>query len=286
MVMRPLCLISPRLSAITATKGVAKECRALRNQENKNRKSTRRIVPVETLVSSALVSYDGLEGYDWSDQAEYGPTNFALMPYSFTSSKSEIDDKYKKCLGYNAVLPPSTRNFLPLKPDLSGLQEFMNESIVSEPIAKKPRVETNDAKASADKPKVIRKNFSPLLIKDWISDSKDEVESKPKIEKKTIKSCFAKIEFVKSKEQVKSPRKTTVKQVKKPMQHTHRPRGNQRNQNNMMSQRLGTNFEMYNKACYEWIVLKICKNQQNSDNIYTRSEATKKSQIKKQFFIK
>ncbi|GJT89338.1 putative ribonuclease H-like domain-containing protein, partial [Tanacetum coccineum] len=53
----------------------------------------------------------------------------------------------------------------------------------------------------ADKPKVVRKNFGPPLIKDWISDSEDKAELKPKIEKKTVKLSFAKIEFVKSKEQ-------------------------------------------------------------------------------------
>ncbi|GJX69023.1 reverse transcriptase domain-containing protein, partial [Tanacetum coccineum] len=49
----------------------ARECRAPRNQENKNRKNTRRVVPVETTTSKALVSYDGF-GYDWSDQGEEG----------------------------------------------------------------------------------------------------------------------------------------------------------------------------------------------------------------------
>ncbi|GJZ81443.1 proline-rich receptor-like protein kinase PERK9 [Tanacetum coccineum] len=48
----------------------ARECRALRNQDNKNKESSRRIVPVETSTSTALVSCDGLGGYDWSDQAE------------------------------------------------------------------------------------------------------------------------------------------------------------------------------------------------------------------------
>ncbi|GJQ91431.1 hypothetical protein Tco_0002570 [Tanacetum coccineum] len=47
------------------------------NQENKNRENTRRVVPVETTTSNALVSCDG-SGYDWSDQAEEGPTNFAI----------------------------------------------------------------------------------------------------------------------------------------------------------------------------------------------------------------
>ncbi|GJR00063.1 retrovirus-related pol polyprotein from transposon TNT 1-94 [Tanacetum coccineum] len=262
-----------------------RECRALRNQENRNRENTRRVMPVETTTSNALVSCDG-SGYDWSDQAEEGSTNFALMAYSSTSSNSEVstdlncsssclenvkilkeqneqllkdlrtsklnDIAYKTGLGYNVVPPHYTRNFMPPKPNLSfsGLEEFMNEPIVSEPTVKKPVVETSEAKGSADKPKVVMKNFGPPLIEDCISDSEDEAESKPKIEKKTVKPSFAKIEFVKSKEQVKSPRKTTVKQGDQNRLNTHSPRGNQRNWNYMMSQRLGSNFEMINKACY------------------------------------
>ncbi|GJS62321.1 ribonuclease H-like domain-containing protein [Tanacetum coccineum] len=67
----------------------ARECRAPKNQENRNRENTRRVVPVEITTSNALVSCDG-SGYDWSDQAKKGPTNFALMAYSSTSSNSEV----------------------------------------------------------------------------------------------------------------------------------------------------------------------------------------------------
>ncbi|GJW78978.1 ribonuclease H-like domain-containing protein [Tanacetum coccineum] len=67
----------------------ARECRALRNQENRNKENTRRVVPVEKTTSNALISCDGA-GYDWSDQAEEGPTNFALMAYTSTSSNSEV----------------------------------------------------------------------------------------------------------------------------------------------------------------------------------------------------
>ncbi|GJW49240.1 hypothetical protein Tco_0090591 [Tanacetum coccineum] len=42
----------------------ARECRAPRNQDNKNKKSSRRSVPMETSTSTALVSCDGLGGYD------------------------------------------------------------------------------------------------------------------------------------------------------------------------------------------------------------------------------
>ncbi|GKB56783.1 hypothetical protein Tco_0912969 [Tanacetum coccineum] len=59
------------------------------NQENKNRENTRRVVPVETTTSNALVSCD-VSGYDWRDQAEEGPTNFPLMAYSSTSCNSEV----------------------------------------------------------------------------------------------------------------------------------------------------------------------------------------------------
>ncbi|GKF23702.1 hypothetical protein Tco_0076024, partial [Tanacetum coccineum] len=61
---------------------------APKNQENRNRENTRRVVPVKTTTSNALVSCDG-SGYDWSDQAEEGPTNFALMAYSSVSSNSK-----------------------------------------------------------------------------------------------------------------------------------------------------------------------------------------------------
>ncbi|GJY28851.1 ribonuclease H-like domain-containing protein [Tanacetum coccineum] len=71
----------------------ARECRASRNQDNKNREPTRRTVSVEETTSNALVSqYDGFS-YDWSDQAEEGPTNFPLMAYSLTSSSSSINSE-------------------------------------------------------------------------------------------------------------------------------------------------------------------------------------------------
>ncbi|GKC13776.1 plastid delta12-fatty acid acetylenase, partial [Tanacetum coccineum] len=40
----------------------SRECSALKNQENKNREITRRVVPVETTTSNSLVSCDG-SGY-------------------------------------------------------------------------------------------------------------------------------------------------------------------------------------------------------------------------------
>ncbi|GKA04697.1 ribonuclease H-like domain-containing protein [Tanacetum coccineum] len=79
----------------------ARKCRAPR--ENKNIEPVRRNVTVETTETKALVAQDGL-GYDWSDQAEEGPTNFALMAYtssgssSSSSSDSEVSTCSKACL--------------------------------------------------------------------------------------------------------------------------------------------------------------------------------------------
>ncbi|GJR67097.1 hypothetical protein Tco_0013162 [Tanacetum coccineum] len=243
---------------------------------------------------------------DWSDQVEEGPTNFALITYSSTSSNSEVStdlncsssclenvkilkeqneqllkdirtskinaityktglesvearllvykknesvyeedirllkheiylkeivDKCKTGLGYSAIPPPYTGNFMPPKPNFSfsSLEEFVNEPIVSETIVKKPLVETSEAKASANKPKVVRMNNGAPIIEDWVSDSEEEDVPQANKEKKIVKSSFAKIEFVKAKEQVKSPRKTIVKQGNQNRLNTHSPRGNQRN---------------------------------------------------------
>nr|GEV37723.1 hypothetical protein [Tanacetum cinerariifolium] len=121
-----------------------KECKAPRNQDNKHKESSRRSVPVEASASTALVSCDGLGGYDWSDQAEEGP-NYEFM--AFSSSNSKIVDNYKKELcyeNYNAVPPPYIGNFMPPTPYLSytGLDEFVNKPVVENYKAKSSEEET------------------------------------------------------------------------------------------------------------------------------------------------
>ncbi|GKA88206.1 ribonuclease H-like domain-containing protein, partial [Tanacetum coccineum] len=70
-----------------------RECRAPRNQDSRNMEPTKKTVPIEETTLNALVSqYNGF-GYEWSDQAEEGPTNFALMAYSLTSSTSSTNSE-------------------------------------------------------------------------------------------------------------------------------------------------------------------------------------------------
>ncbi|GKA04972.1 ribonuclease H-like domain-containing protein [Tanacetum coccineum] len=73
-----------------------RECRAPR--ENRNIEHVRRNVTVETTETKDLVAQDRL-GYDWSDQAEEGPTNFALMAYTSlgSSSSSSSDSEVSTC---------------------------------------------------------------------------------------------------------------------------------------------------------------------------------------------
>ncbi|GJR11464.1 putative ribonuclease H-like domain-containing protein [Tanacetum coccineum] len=178
----------------------ARKCRALRNQDNKNKESSRRSVHVEISTSTALVSYDGLGGYDWNKFDHASKSLNKLI-------ESQIVDNSKKGLGYenyNAVPPPYTGNFMPPTPDLSfiGLDEFVNE----------PVVENYKAMSSKEERKVVRKNDDALIIEEWVSDDEEEDVSQPKTKKKTVRPGIVKKEFVKSKQQEKTARKI-VKQV-------------------------------------------------------------------------
>ncbi|GJT93770.1 putative ribonuclease H-like domain-containing protein [Tanacetum coccineum] len=83
---------------------------------------------------------------------------------------SQIMDKCKTGLGYNAVPPPYTGNFMPPKSDLvyPSLDDFVdvNES-VSESVVEKPTIETNE-------PETSRKENGAPIIEDWVSDSDEE----------------------------------------------------------------------------------------------------------------
>nr|GEX24759.1 hypothetical protein [Tanacetum cinerariifolium] len=170
-------------------------------------RSLRRSVPVETSTPIALVSCDGLGGYDWSDQAEEGP-NYALMAFLFSSSDSKVSNDstcLKSCLETVKLLkskndqllkdlkkfelmvlvaPPHTRNFMPPTSDLSFT--VLNE------IVSKPVVENCKAKTSEEEPKVVRKNDDAPIIEEWVSDNEEEDVSQPKIEKKIVRPSIVK----------------------------------------------------------------------------------------------
>nr|GEW95160.1 retrovirus-related Pol polyprotein from transposon TNT 1-94 [Tanacetum cinerariifolium] len=257
---------------------LARECRAPRSQDTKHKESTRRTVHVETPASTTLVSCDGLGGYDWSDQAEEDLKTSELMVLGYKTGLESVEERHKffktnesvyledimvlkveiqmkdiaiKELMRKLELAQKEKDNIQLTVDKlenvskslnklkDGLDEFANKLVV----------ENSEADSSQEKPKEVRKNTDALIIEKWVSDNEDEEIIQPKFEQKIVKTSIAKIEFVKAKQPEKKARKI-VKQIKNSGQNTHRPRGNQRNWNNMMSQRLGSNFEMLNKACY------------------------------------
>ncbi|GJS04983.1 ribonuclease H-like domain-containing protein [Tanacetum coccineum] len=268
----------------------ARECRAPRNQENRGKEINRRTVTVETHTENALVAQDGIGGYDWSYQAkEEHPTNFALMATQHLQevSSSQVVDKFKTGLGYNAasftaaspavesfvnssemlenqeynksksdkgyhaVPPPYIRNFILFKPDLTFMDEIVESENLDVTTVVTPSnvktVESNHESANvksngdAVEPKTVRKNsFRPPVIEDWNSDDESEVEIIPKVKRS---SSTEKIKFVKF-------ARETVEKEETFKQNKHYPRGNQRNWNNLMSQKLGSDFKMINKACF------------------------------------
>ncbi|GKD64362.1 putative ribonuclease H-like domain-containing protein, partial [Tanacetum coccineum] len=151
-------------------------------------------------------------------------------------------DKCKTRLGYNAVPPPYTGNFMPPKPDLvyPSLDDFVdvNES-VSESVVEKPTVETNE-------PKTARKENGAPIIENWVSESEEQDE--PKF--KTFKPNFTKIEFVKPKTNRKPVEQIRQATYSPSFSPSRSPRGNKRNWNQQMSQKLGSDFEIFNKACH------------------------------------
>ncbi|GJU10444.1 putative ribonuclease H-like domain-containing protein [Tanacetum coccineum] len=158
----------------------ARECKALK--ENRNREPVRRNVIVETTETKALVAQDGL-GYDWSDQAEERPTNFALMAYtslgssSSSSSDFEVSTCSKSCLKsyetlkehYDNLTKDFNKSQLNVGVYKAGLESVearldvykKNESL--ERNLKKAEKERDDLKLTLEKFGNSSKNLSKLL---------------------------------------------------------------------------------------------------------------------------
>ncbi|GJT52091.1 putative ribonuclease H-like domain-containing protein [Tanacetum coccineum] len=107
---------------------------------------------------------------------------------------------------------------------------------VSETITSVSKVETSNSKTSNDKvemPKIETVRMSEPIIEEWESNSEDdEIVVKPKEVTKTVKPSFEKIEFV-------NTRNETIRQAENPRKNNKSPRGNKRNWNGIVTQKLG-----------------------------------------------
>ncbi|GJT09792.1 ribonuclease H-like domain-containing protein [Tanacetum coccineum] len=160
----------------------------------------------------------------------------ATAASSVVESFVNLTDKSGSDNGYHSVPPPLTGNFIPRKPDLTFVDEIVKSenldvtTVVSPSNAK--TVENKGVSNTVESNVVRMNNTSAPIIKDWNFDNESEIDY-------TVRPNTEKIESVK-----------TVRETDAPKQNKQYPRGNQRNWNNLMSQRLGSDFKMTNKACY------------------------------------
>nr|GEU40286.1 hypothetical protein [Tanacetum cinerariifolium] len=243
--------------------------RVPRNQENRtrNQETTRRTINVEDASSKTMVAIDGAN-FHWSYMADdEAPTNMAFMAFSdsknecllneniavlkrdilikdseiavlksklekISKEKDDIEIKIKKFenasqsldkligsqvtnkskrgvgyVSYNVVPPPRTGRFSPPRIDLfhTGLPEFAEPSVES---------------------------YGSLRT----GSQKERNESPPEIDRNTVKPSVDKVEVDIPKQNDK-PARRPVKYAE--MYRTQRPRGNQRNWNNLKSHQLG-----------------------------------------------
>ncbi|GKF14616.1 hypothetical protein Tco_0056078, partial [Tanacetum coccineum] len=92
------------------------------------------------------------------------------------------------------------------------------------------------------------KNSDNSLVKEQVlKDTSIFVKSSLNVDKETVFPVDKKVEFVKPKNH-ENPVKMSVRYAE--MYRSHSPRGNQRNWNGQKSNQLGSDFVMYNQACF------------------------------------
>ncbi|GJT19351.1 hypothetical protein Tco_0878057 [Tanacetum coccineum] len=223
-------------------------CRAPR--ENRNREPVRRNVTVETTDAKALVAQDGF-GYDWSDQAKEGPTNFVLMAYTYSSSSSsdteilkldimlrdnaltELRKKFEKAKKERDDLKLTLEKFENSSKNLSKLLDsqvsdkfktgvgYDSQVFDSQVFDSQMNDKYKSGKGYHAVPPPYIGNFMPpkpdLVLADKddyvFSESISDSENENEIEFKSRqrKPSNAKVKFVKSNEHVKSPRESVKK---------------------------------------------------------------------------
>ncbi|GJU02031.1 ribonuclease H-like domain-containing protein [Tanacetum coccineum] len=147
-----------------------------------------------------------------------------------------LTDKSGSDKGYQSVPPPMLGKFIPRKPDLTFIDEIVERENLDLTTVVTPcndKTVENKGVSNIVESNVVRiNNTSAPIIEDWNSNDESKIDY-------TVRPSTKKIKSVK-----------TTRESDDPKQNKHHPRGNQRNWNNLMSQRLGSDFKMTNKACY------------------------------------
>ncbi|GKC22076.1 hypothetical protein Tco_1024226 [Tanacetum coccineum] len=142
-------------------------------------------------VVNALVAQDGLGDYDWSNDFEVEPVNYAMMAISSSSSSSSSDSEIvlhdKKDWGLHTMDYMSNKSETDRRTVeliFEGLDEydFRNKMIESKTTETNKTVGTTN-EATIVKPKSINETFmsklkinkDEVIIEDWTSDDEDNV---------------------------------------------------------------------------------------------------------------
>ncbi|GKB98062.1 ribonuclease H-like domain-containing protein [Tanacetum coccineum] len=189
----------------------ARECRAPRNQDNKNKESSRRSVPVEISTSTALVSCDGLEVFNDSicsksclktieslksqnDQLLKDLKKYELIVLGYKTGLKSVEEKLKVYKANESIylqdinglkfeihlgeitIRELRKKLEILQKEKDGIQlnvdKFKHAS--KNEFVNEPVVENCKAMSSKEKPKVVSKNDDALIIEEWVSDDEEE----------------------------------------------------------------------------------------------------------------
>ncbi|GJU90664.1 hypothetical protein Tco_1303087 [Tanacetum coccineum] len=148
------------------------------------------------------------------------------MAYTSSGSSYSSDSESRSDKGYHSVPPPLTGNFIPRKPDLTFIDEIVeseNLDVTTVVTPSNDKTIKNTSVSNTVESNAVRMNkIGAPIIEDWNSNDESEIDY-------TVRPSTEKIKYVK-----------TVRETDAPKQNKHHPRGNQRNWNNLMSQRLGS----------------------------------------------
>ncbi|GJS76479.1 hypothetical protein Tco_0726360 [Tanacetum coccineum] len=167
----------------------AREYRALRNQDNKYKESSRRRVPMEISTSTALVSCDGLEVSNDSNCSKscmetvklLKSQNDQLLRDLEKSSLMILGEKTIRELRKNLEKIPKEKDSIQFNVDKfenasKSLDKLIECQIVDnckkDEFVNKPVVENK--KSNEEVSKVVRKNDDAPIIEEWVSDSEEE----------------------------------------------------------------------------------------------------------------
>ncbi|GJW01010.1 ribonuclease H-like domain-containing protein [Tanacetum coccineum] len=152
------------------------------------------------LVSYKAVKFKTGLGYNAASSTAATPAVESFV----NSFEMLVNQEYKKSKsdkGYHAVPPPFIGNFIPRKPDLTFMDEIVENENMDVTTVKtvESNLESAGVKSNGDavEPKTVRKNsFRPPVIQYWNSDDESGVEIIPR--DKIVSSSTKKIKFVKT----------------------------------------------------------------------------------------